>query len=93
MNKYEELLQLSQDPEKCAGSTMFSSISSLFVAIATTILDIRTELNDVHNLHIAICPCFKFYENNMKSLKLSQDPEKCDRLTDSLTDGHTERKP
>jgi hypothetical protein len=60
------------------------------VAIATRILDAGTIGNYMHNLHIAICLCFKFHEKIYEELlKLSQDPEKCDRQTD----GRTERKP
>lgn len=65
------------------------SVASLFVDKAIRILYVETKRNDVHNLHIAICSCFKFHEHNEELLKLFRDPEKCDWLTDWLT----ERKP
>ena len=86
MKNYSELFKLSQDPEK---NTVFSSISSLFVAIATTIFDVGTKWNDVHNVHIAIYPCFKFHEKIWRTFKVIAGSRKVWQ-TDSQTDSQTD---
>ena len=60
----------------------------LFVAIATTILKAETKWNDVHNLPIAIYPCFKFHEKIYKTFKVIAWSRKVWR-TDRLTDGQS----
>ena len=72
-------------------STSVSKYIYIFVAIATRILDVGTKWIDVHNLHIAICPCFKFHEKIWRTFKVIAGSRKVwltDRQTDRQSANH-----
>ena len=62
----------------------------LFIAIETRIFDVGTKWNYVHNVLIAIYPCFKFHEKILRTFKVIAGFRKVWQ-TDWLTNWRTHR--